>query len=169
MSGSVWAPWRIEYLQSLPPERGGTDGGCFLCEAGRTQRSDDAAWTRRMLLDQDDDTVVLLNRYPYANGHLLIAPRRHIASYADLEAGERASMAEFAARAESALRRACQAQGVNLGMNLGAAAGAAVPGHVHQHAVPRWHGDVNFMSNIAGVRVIPQALEAAYAALVRAW
>lgn len=172
---SLWAPWRIDYLETLgddapdpqaPPllERG---NGCFLCDAARDDLTPDEA-AERLVLRRDRRGVLLLNRYPYANGHLLVAPLAHVADLAGLDDEALAGLMRLAQLGERALRLACHAQGMNLGMNLGKSAGAAVPGHAHLHLVPRWHGDVNFMQTIGGVRVIPQALDRSYENLRRA-
>jgi len=112
--------------------------------------------------------MLLMNRFPYTNGHMLAAPIDHVADISDLTAGQRAGLMELGELASRLLRRAMNAQGVNLGMDLGRCAGAGVPGHVHMHAVPRWSGDVNFMQVTGRVRVIPQAVEDSYHALRRA-
>jgi ATP adenylyltransferase len=146
---------------------------CFLCAAtwdlGRPQSPDlpDLAdrWTRRLVLHRDAHGQILLNRYPYTNGHLLVAPHEHVADLIDLTPAGRAGLIELVARAQHILHLALNPQGMNVGVNLGRCAGAGLPGHVHLHIVPRWAGDANFMDNIAGVRVIPQALEQSYAHL----
>ena len=168
---NLWAPWRISYLESLggdaddqPPPRPGKGGGCFLCAAAEPGL-DDATKAERLVLLRDERGSLMLNRYPYSNGHLLAAPRKHAADISDLTADERAGLMELADLGNRLLRDAMHCQGVNLGMNLGRVAGAGVPGHCHMHLVPRWNGDVNFMQTVAGARVIPQALEASYDAL----
>ncbi|MEM6751080.1 MAG: HIT domain-containing protein, partial [Planctomycetota bacterium] len=116
----------------------------------------------RLVLLCDHRGALMLNRYPYANGHLLAVPHAHVPSLSSLTPEARTGLMELAALAERLLTRAMHAQGVNLGMNLGRCAGAAEPGHIHLHAVPRWSGDVNFMQATGGLRVIPQALEDSY-------
>lgn len=168
---NLWAPWRISYLQSLdgdaddqPPPQPGKDGGCFLCAAAEPGLDADVMRDRLVLLS-DERGSLLMNRYPYSNGHLLAAPRKHVADLGDMSAVDRAGLMELAELGNRLLRDAMHCQGVNLGMNLGRVAGAGVPGHCHMHLVPRWNGDVNFMQTVAGARVIPQALEASYEAL----
>ena len=171
MQKSVWAPWRVDYLKGLTAPEDAVNGGdadCFMCAACDLEPGS-AAGDAALLIAADDLTLVMLNRYPYANGHLLVMPRRHVPSLTALEPAERAAMMEHAAHAEAVLRDAVHAQGCNVGVNVGQAAGAAVPGHVHLHVVPRWSGDVNFMSTVAGLRVIPEALEAAFTAVRAAW
>jgi ATP adenylyltransferase len=158
----LFAPWRIEYIRSLSkPE----PQSCFLCEAEAAV--DEKERRERLVLWTSEQSVVLLNRYPYTNGHLLVAPRAHLA---DLQALSREQEADFmrqTTRCVELLQRAISPQGFNIGINLGRAGGAGVPGHLHQHVVPRWSGDTNFMSVIAEVRVVPQATLQLYDELIR--
>ena len=108
------------------------------------------------------NSVVVLNRYPYNNGHLLIAPRRHAARLDALTDGEHLDLTHLASRLCGVLETQMKAEGFNIGLNLGRVAGAGLPGHLHWHIVPRWHGDTNFMPALASVRVIPQSLEALF-------
>jgi ATP adenylyltransferase len=149
----LYAPWRMDYIRSLDKPDAGK---CFLCEAAVATSEKDKA--DRLVLWTTPHAVVLINRYPYTNGHLLIAPREHIA---DLELMSDDVAIDFhrqAARAIKLLKLALSPQGFNLGINLGRPAGAGVPGHVHEHVVPRWAGDTNFMSVVGEVRVVPQAM-----------
>jgi len=157
---NLHAPWRIEYLRSL--DKGGE---CFLCEAAAASEQDRRA---RLVLWMTDLSMVLLNRYPYTNGHLLIAPRAHKAELDELTAEESLDLGRQTAAAARLLRGALSAQGFNIGMNLGRCAGAGVPGHLHQHVVPRWAGDTNFMAVVGEVRVVPQALSQLYDELAKA-
>lgn len=162
---NLWAPWRISYLQDLGPEAiTADDGVCFLCEASASGLSEQEAAERLVLLSDERGTL-LLNRYPYVNGHLLAAPLEHVADLSDLNPTQRAGLMELADLASRLLREVLNPQGINIGMNLGRCAGAGMPGHVHLHVVPRWHGDVNFMQIVGQVRVIPQALSESFAAL----
>jgi len=165
---TLWAPWRIGYVQGgddtpPPPDipahhwRGGADHGCFLCRAAAADAEHDRVLG---VLERTADSVVVVNRFPYANGHLLIAPLDHRAGLADLADPQLLDLQRCLARWCGTLARSLQAQGFNVGLNLGRVAGAGVPGHLHWHVVPRWSGDVNFMPAIAGVRVLPQALDA---------
>ncbi|MEQ9454118.1 MAG: HIT domain-containing protein [Phycisphaeraceae bacterium] len=154
----LWAPWRIDYLRSSLPELEQSE--CFLCLAGEPS-ADQATLDARLVLAQTESVSVLLNRYPYTNGHLLVAPNRHVAELSDLDYAELTALMHAIAWAEKLVRAAVCAQGVNIGMNLGRCAGAAVPGHLHAHVVPRWNGDVNFMETIGNARIMPQALEQA--------
>ena len=159
---SLYAPWRMEYIRSLDK---GDGGECFLCAAAaaktETERRD------RLVLWTTAHTVVLINRYPYTNGHLLVAPIAHIAELEDVPDDDATDLHRQITRAIKLLRRVCSAQGFNVGLNLGRCAGAGVPGHVHQHVVPRWAGDTNFMSVVGEVRIVPQAVSQLYAELIR--
>lgn len=158
---NLWAPWRLAYLKQSADQPPAAKPTCFLCEAAAT-KADDPAEATQLLLLNDQRGILMLNRYPYTNGHLLIAPHDHVGMLSDLSAPQRAGLMELAALAERLLKTAVHAQGVNVGINLGSAAGAGVPGHLHMHAAPRWAGDVNFMEVIGQVRVVPQALEDSY-------
>ncbi len=160
MARNLWAPWRISYLEGLGEPPVG-DAGCFLCDTAKAELTAESR-AKHLLLLRDERGMILLNRFPYTNGHLLVAPAAHVADLSDLAAAERHGLIDLADVANRLLKGALNAQGVNLGMNLGRCAGAGVPGHAHLHAVPRWHGDVNFMEVVGGVRVIPQALERSY-------
>ncbi|HVA41765.1 MAG TPA: HIT domain-containing protein [Candidatus Binataceae bacterium] len=156
-AGCLWAPWRSAYITRA--RAGGAR--CIFCfgrlgERGRRQR---------LVLHADPLALVMLNRYPYASGHILIAPRRHVASPEMLTAAELAATSAIIARAVAHLRAAYRPDGLNLGANLGRAAGAGIADHMHWHVVPRWEGDTNFMPVIGSTRVLPQALEETYALL----
>lgn len=143
----LWAPWRAELFSSpkFP--------GCIFCELPR--RPD-----RRpnLVLRTTRSAVVMLNRYPYASGHVMVAPRRHVSTLADLSARERAALADELFRTSEIVRAELHCEGMNLGMNVGAAAGAGIADHLHWHVVPRWVGDTNFMPTVAAARVMPQHL-----------
>jgi len=165
---NLWAPWRAEYIQQLGPEEAGAKRVCFLCEgAGVTAGSDEAS--KRLVIVRDGRGVILLNRYPYTNGHLLVAPSEHLADLGELGADQRGSLMELAALAQEILRVAINPQGFNIGANLGSCAGAGLPGHLHFHVVPRWGGDTNFMQAVGQVRVIPQAIEQSFSQLTQAY
>lgn len=168
---SLWAPWRIDYLRDLTaggdaphaeaPKPLARGNGCFLCDAGREDLSEEEA-VERLVLRRTAHGTLLLNRFPYSNGHLLVAPHEHEAELSDLSSQSRAGLMELIAFGTEVLKDAVHAQGVNVGLNMNRAAGAGVPGHLHWHLVPRWHGDINFMQTCAGVRVIPEALQQSY-------
>ena len=157
----LYAPWRMDYIRSLQAPAG---QGCFLCDAAAADSDQKEA--DRLVLWQSADSVVLMNRFPYTNGHLLIAPRAHKAEIEELSAGEKLDLVEQADQAIRLLKRAVSAQGFNIGINLGRCAGAGVPGHLHQHVVPRWGGDVNFMSVVGEVQVVPEAMSRLYRELI---
>jgi ATP adenylyltransferase len=163
----LWAPWRLTYLvgdgaeqQSQTPELSlleNADPQCFLCRAS----VDD---NRRQTLTpwRGERAVVVLNRYPYINGHLLVAPRCHWARLDQLSADDHAEITSTITRAVGVLERLMKCEGFNIGLNLGRVAGAGVPGHLHWHIVPRWNGDTNFMPVLANTAVISQALESLF-------
>ena len=160
----LWAPWRLRYIlgekTDTPPCDAdalldGADQACFLCQAAPA--GDDQ---NRLVVARGVHTIVLLNRYPYNNGHLLVAPRRHLARLNELDDALQSELSRMTTRMVTTLENTLQPQGFNIGLNLGRAAGAGLPNHLHWHIVPRWIGDTNCMPAIAGVRVIPQSLEA---------
>lgn len=144
----LWAPWRMEYLQQPESE------GCVFCLAN--DRSEDPA---RLVVCRGASGYVMMNRYPYANGHLLVVPFRHLSDPAELTAAEVQDLHAFMVESQRVLRRTCGAQGFNVGWNFGRVAGAGIAEHIHMHIVPRWAGDNNFMPVLADVRVIPQHIE----------
>lgn len=164
---NLWAPWRWDYIRQLDPDAGQpTDKtpptpACFLCQAAATAATCPDAQDRLVLV-QDERGVLLLNRYPYTNGHLLVAPRDHLAQLTDLTRDQRAGLIDLTTLAQQLLTTAINPQGFNIGINLGRCAGAGLPGHLHVHIVPRWSGDTNFMQVVGQIRVIPQALEVCY-------
>jgi ATP adenylyltransferase len=158
---SLQAPWRIDYIRSIDKTE-----GCFICQAAAS--ATDADRRERLVLWESDHCVVVINRFPYVNGHLLVSPKGHQAEFADLTDAELLDLQVQTREAIELLRRAMGPQGFNVGINLGRCAGAGVPGHLHQHVVPRWNGDVNFMSVVGEVKVIPQALSRLYDELLQA-
>ena len=146
----LWAPWRMAYIA------GPKTAGCLFCTAS------DTADRRQHLVFAQHPAVVILNRFPYSNGHLMVAPRRHGGDLGALPADELHALVDVLQRASRLLADAFHPDGMNLGMNLGAAAGAGVVDHLHWHLVPRWIGDTNFMPVFADVRVMPEHLEATY-------
>jgi ATP adenylyltransferase len=152
----------MDYIRSLHKS---SDKSCFLCEAAAAESEKQAR--ERVVLWQTPYSVVLMNRYPYTNGHLMVAPRAHKAELEELLPEEKIDLQEQTTQAVRLLKRAVSAQGFNIGMNLGRCAGAGVPGHLHQHVVPRWAGDVNFMSVVGEVQVVPEAISQMYNELLR--
>ena len=147
----LWAPWRMVYVGAAREQK-----GCIFCGALTGDRRD------RLLLGTTAHSLVMLNRFPYQTGHLMVAPRRHSADLSGLPAEEHANLAETLRRVLGTLGAVFTPDGFNLGMNLGAAAGAGVLDHLHWHVVPRWSGDTNFMPVIADVKVMPQHLLETY-------
>ncbi len=143
----LWAPWRIEYFKKTK------DGGCFLCKAfaGRKDREN-------LILKRGKTCAVVINRYPYTGGHLMVAPFRHVADFESMTAKELAEMMALTKSSMRALRKISKPHGFNIGINLGEAAGAGLKDHIHLHIVPRWTGDTNFVTVLADIRVVPQAL-----------
>lgn len=148
----LWAPWRLAYVEKPPPS---SDGDCFLCRG--LQASDDRA---SLIVERTRLSTIVLNRFPYNNGHLLIAPQAHLAEPSDLSDAEVLDLQHAVRKYIDLLRQIVKPDGFNVGLNLGRVAGAGLPGHLHWHVVPRWSGDTNFMPVLADVRVIPQSLEA---------
>jgi ATP adenylyltransferase len=151
----------MEYIRSLEKP----DGGCFLCTAAAVAGV--AEFRQRGILWQTEHSVVLMNLFPYNNAHLLIAPVAHKADMEELTREELTDLEVQTTECVRLLKRAVSAQGFNIGINLGKCAGAGLPGHLHQHVVPRWGGDTNFMGVVGEVRVIPQAISQLYAELMR--
>lgn len=150
----LWAPWRMDYIAGAKPE------DCIFCEkAGET---DDA---KNFVLFRGKLTFVLLNIYPYNNGHLMIAPYRHLDSLEKLGQEELLDMVRLVQRSVAILTQALKAEGFNLGINQGKIAGAGIEEHIHFHVVPRWSGDTNFMPILGNTKVVPEHLEATYAKL----
>jgi ATP adenylyltransferase len=151
----LWAPWRAQYiLESSEPATGTS---CFLCDglADSDDRGNLLVWRRGA-------SAVFLNRYPYNNGHLLVAPRAHKGLLADLEGDELYEPLGTVQACVTILDRMLRPTGYNIGLNLGRSAGAGLPGHLHWHIVPRWDGDTNFMPVLAGTKVIVESLQAFY-------
>jgi len=163
----LWAPWRIGYIRGdtkavapsdprplafLP----NADPQCFLCQSV----ADTTADHHRGIVLRGDRSITVLNRYPYNNGHLLVAPRRHVGRLDELLSDEHLELSRKLTQMVGLLEKVIQPQGFNIGLNLGRAAGAGLPGHLHWHIVPRWIGDTNFMPMLANVNVIPQSLDA---------
>lgn len=147
---NLWTPWRMEHVLGKAPK---SDGCIF--EPKGTKRFDKSA----LLLYRDDLTVVLLNRFPYANGHLLIAPLRHVSCLTELDSAEAAAMITMLQSCSDIIQRYCNCDGMNIGCNIGETAGAGIADHLHFHLVPRWQGDHNYMTVTADIRTIPEHIE----------
>ncbi|MCH7752509.1 MAG: HIT domain-containing protein [Planctomycetes bacterium] len=144
----------------------GANQACFLCRAAAIYGEPQEANRQNLVVDVSEHTVALLNRYPYTNGHLLVAPLRHVGQLHELSDAEHLVTMQMLGRFTQTLATLIQAEGFNVGLNLGQVAGAGVPGHLHWHLVPRWSGDNNFMPTLTGTRIISQSLEAVWEALV---
>jgi ATP adenylyltransferase len=174
----LWAPWRLDYVtgsesavEPAPQPSAwlpGADESCFLCRAAGEFAASAEADKHLHIVGRGSDSLVVLNRYPYNNGHLLVAPRRHVGDLAAMSREEHFECIEQLAGLTGVYRKCLNAEGFNIGLNLGRVAGAGLPGHLHWHLVPRWAGDNNFMPVLAGVRVIPQSLDALWELLVGA-
>jgi ATP adenylyltransferase len=160
----LWAPWRLAYVAgddaprpsiNLPLLPGG-DADCFICRDAADTANDRA----NFVVTRQRQVIVILNRYPYNNGHLLVAPLAHKSRLDQLTAHEHLGCQALLVKLVGLLEEHLRAEGFNIGLNLGRAAGAGLPGHLHWHIVPRWSGDVNFMPVLAAVKVIPQSLDA---------
>ena len=145
----IWAPWRMSYIERPPTD------GCLFCAGNRASKDD-------LILAIDHARVVMLNLFPYSNGHLLVAPRRHAARLGELTSEEYGSLMDAVRMSVEIIEHVLAPQGMNLGINLGATAGAGIAQHLHWHVVPRWDGDTNFMPVIGEVKVMPQHLRDSY-------
>lgn len=148
----LWSPWRMTYIENHTKE----DGCVFCNEQAKTDGAEN------LIAFRGTFAYVILNRYPYTSGHLMVIPFEHKSTLEELDAETRAEMMELTSRCTSILRDVYRTQSFNVGINMGEAAGAGVLGHVHIHIVPRWAGDTNFMSAVGQTRVLPEALEDTY-------
>jgi len=148
----LWAPWRIKYI--LEADKA---DGCIFCDKPKEDRDEE-----NLILYRGRKCFVMMNKFPYNNGHLMIAPYRHTADLAGLLPEEREELMALAGMSVEILERVLSAQGFNIGMNLGRVAGAGIDQHLHLHVVPRWSGDTNFMPILGDVKVISEALEETY-------
>lgn len=152
----LWSPWRYDYITgsgSVP-----TSGDCVFCDILSNSASDE----EQFILTRAEFNFVILNIYPYTSGHLLVVPYEHIASLDQAGKQTTDEMMDLIKRAQSAIYEVYRPDGINIGMNLGKAAGAGVAGHFHMHVLPRWVGDVNFMTAIGQTRTIPETLQTTY-------
>jgi ATP adenylyltransferase len=150
----LWSPWRLAYITG-----GASPGGCIFCSALTDPEAEP------LLVHRGKTCFVILNLFPYNNGHLMVIPNRHIATLAAATREEAGELIELTQRAEIALTEAYVPHGLNMGINLGKPAGAGILDHVHMHVVPRWNGDTNFMTVVGGTRVLPEDLAATGARL----
>ena len=156
---SLFAPWRMEFVEGHRD-----DQGCVLCKIPQAGVSKE-----NLVLHSGKSMYVVMNKFPYSNGHLMVVPQRHIGQWTELQPDELAEMGLLTQKGIQALTKAFSPQGFNLGVNLGRASGAGIADHVHQHIVPRWVGDFNFMPLFSETKVISEHLEKTYQRLAEAW
>jgi len=159
MMDRIYAPWRSAYLMGEPAK------GCLFCGFAAAGPEADAA---NLVLERGRNWFIVINRYPYTTGHVMVVTNRHVEKMSDLNAEEGAEMMTLMARCERAITNAYHPDGINVGANLGRSAGAGIVGHFHMHLVPRWHGDTNFMSTVGETRVVSEDLHDTYQRLRRA-
>ncbi|GIN02272.1 hydrolase [Planomonospora venezuelensis] len=160
----LWTPHRMAYIKGEnKPTGSGPEDGCPFCEIPKLSDEDG------LVVARGEKVYAVLNLYPYNSGHLLVCPYRHVPDYTDLDGAETAELAVFTQRCLAALRKASGAQGFNVGMNLGIVAGAGIAAHLHQHVVPRWGGDTNFMPVVGQTKVLPQLLRDTRSLLADCW
>ncbi len=147
----LWTPWRGQYIQQFASKE---DSGCFICDAVRDESHD----KERLIIHRSSLSIVMLNKYPYNGGHLLIAPRRHIGDYTELSIDEINDISVLTQLCVKVLKNLKNPDAFNIGMNVGRSAGAGLPGHIHQHIIPRWNGDMGFISTICDAKVISEVL-----------
>jgi ATP adenylyltransferase len=157
----IWAPWRLEYVKDASKDK---DSECIFCAA--LEAGDDDA---SLIVRRGERSFVILNKFPYTNGHLMVAPYEHIAELQGLDEETMAEIMALAQRGIAALETSYSPHGYNVGFNQGRVAGAGVEHHIHMHVVPRWGGDTNFMPVLGDTRVMNQTLEDSYATLKGAW
>ncbi len=155
----IWSPWRMKYI--LRHER---NPGCVFCNALKSDND-----PHNFVLWRGKNVFVILNTFPYTNGHLMVVPNVHQPSLVAIDQETRCDLINIVTRADRVLRQVYHPEGLNIGVNEGAAAGAGVAAHLHFHLVPRWSGDTNFMTTLAETRVLPETLSDTYARLLEAW
>ena len=159
MVDKIFAPWRSEYILS-----GDVPDGCIFCNYPKQDKD-----AQNLIIHRGATCFVIMNRYPYSAGHLMVIPYRHLNDFTQLNDKEAAELMQTAQKAVAVLSKVMSPHGFNLGMNLGRVAGAGIDQHLHLHVVPRWNGDTNFMPVVGDTRVISEALESAYARIKEAW
>ncbi len=153
----IWAPWRIQYILS------GYEGDCLFCDV--LKENDDE---KHFVLERSEMCIVMFNLFPYNNGHLMIAPQRHVGDFDHLTDDELLCTSRLVRKWTAILKKVMKPEGFNIGLNIGKTAGAGFAGHLHYHIVPRWNGDTNFMPVTAGTKVLSESLEACYEKLCEA-
>ena len=160
MTRPLWAPWRLDYIQRAGPQE-----GCIFCTEAAAELDDGDS----LVVHRGERTFALLNRFPYTSGHLLVSPYRHVGELAELTEAEAGELHRLIVSSVDALREVYRPDAFNVGWNLGAVAGGSIAGHLHEHVVPRWSGDTNFMPVLADVRVLPEHLLDTREKLRAAW
>ena len=155
----IWSPWRMKYITQHVRQ-----DGCIFCNALQEKEG-----PQNLIAASEKNAFIILNRYPYTNGHVMVVPYQHKPELAELDAETRAEMIEIISRLKKVLDDLYHPEGVNIGANVGAAAGAGVAGHVHFHIVPRWRGDSNFMTTVGETRVSPEDLAVTYERSRASW
>jgi ATP adenylyltransferase len=148
----IWASWRMKYISSADKQP-----GCAFCEALKKEDSEE-----NLIVHRGKNSLIILNKYPYTSGHLMVAPLAHVANIEELDAETGNEIFQLITRSTTTLKKIYRPEGFNIGANLGQAAGAGIPGHLHFHIVPRWNGDTNYMSTIGEIRVIPEDIPVTY-------
>jgi ATP adenylyltransferase len=159
----IWAPWRLAYVKDASKDN---EAECIFCAFAAQGAEHDA---ENLIVHRGEDCFVVLNKYPYTNGHLMVAPYGHVGALPELSTGATTEMMDLAKQGMTILERTYEPHGYNVGFNQGRVAGAGVEHHIHMHVVPRWGGDTNFMPVLADTRVMPQTLEQSYEALAGAF
>ena len=159
MTRQLWAPWRLEYISEADSQ-----DGCVFCAEAADERG-----AQSLAVHRGDLAFVLLNKFPYSSGHLMVASLRHIGELAELTTDEAAELHELTTQAIAALRAVYAPDAFNVGWNLGQVAGGSISGHLHEHVVPRWSGDTNFMPVLADIKVVPEHLIATRDRLLAGW
>ena len=149
VTNPLWAPWRLDYIRQA-----GEQDGCVFCAEATGQLAENDS----LVVHRGDQVFALLNRFPYTSGHVMVAPYRHVGELGDLDEPEAVELHRVTVGALDALRAVYAPEGYNVGWNLGAVAGGSITGHLHEHVVPRWSGDTNFMPVLADVKVMPEHL-----------
>ena len=155
----LWSPWRMKYITNNE-----NPSGCVFCNAIQMEDG-----SQNLIVTRGKMAYVIMNRFPYTSGHAMVVPYEHQPSFENLGAETRAEIMELITQVVAVLRKIYNPEGFNVGANLGEAAGAGIASHVHFHIVPRWGGDTNFMSTLAGTRVLPESLEDTYRRLTEGW
>jgi len=155
----LWAPWRIDFIRSEKEDI------CFLCIDIDNNKNDE----ENLIISREKTNFVILNRYPYNSGHIMISPYRHIGDISEMTEREGREMMELTIKAEEVRTSVLKPEGFNVGFNSGTAAGAGIKDHIHMHIVPRWNGDTNFMPVLTGIHVVPESLKDTLKLLSEAW